>query len=108
MAGDLTEVAATLRTTAGDTGPEITATIRRVREVSELMDSTNPDLAPFYARGGKLILYQGWLDPSIIASQSLDYAAAVRAKMGARTDDMLRLYMVPGMPHFVFVLIGMF
>ena len=56
-------------------------------------------LRRFAARGGKLILYQGWLDPSIIASQSLDYAASVRAKMGARSDDMLRLYMVPGMPH---------
>jgi feruloyl esterase len=63
------------------------------------MAADNADLRPLDARGGKLILYQGWLDPSIIASQSLDYAAAVRAKMGARSDAMLRLYMVPGMPH---------
>jgi feruloyl esterase len=63
------------------------------------MAADDADLRRFDARGGKLILYQGWLDPSIIASQSLDYAAAVRAKMGARSDAMLRLYMVPGMPH---------
>jgi feruloyl esterase len=63
------------------------------------MAADDPDLRRFASRGGKLILYQGWLDPSIIASQSLDYAAAVRTKMGARSDDMLRLYMVPGMPH---------
>jgi len=63
------------------------------------MAADDPDLRRFASRGGKLILYQGWLDPSIIASQSLDYAAAVRAKMGARSDDLLRLYMVPGMPH---------
>lgn len=63
------------------------------------MAADDPDLRRFAARGGKLILYQGWLDPSIIASQSLDYAAAVRAKLGERSDDMLRLYMVPGMPH---------
>jgi feruloyl esterase len=64
------------------------------------MAADDPDLGRFAARGGKLILYQGWLDPSIIASQSLDYAAAVDAKLGSRrTADMLRLYMVPGMPH---------
>jgi feruloyl esterase len=63
------------------------------------MAADDADLSRFAARGGKLILYQGWLDPSIIASQSLDYAAAVRAKLGPRSDDMLRLYMVPGMPH---------
>jgi len=63
------------------------------------MAADDADLRRFDARGGKLILYQGWLDPSIIASQSLDYAAAVRAKMGSRGDGMLRLYMVPGMPH---------
>jgi feruloyl esterase len=63
------------------------------------MAADDPDLTRFASRGGKLILYQGWLDPSIIASQSLDYASAVRAKLGARSESMLRLYMIPGMPH---------
>jgi feruloyl esterase len=64
------------------------------------MAADDPDLGRFASHGGKLILYQGWLDPSIIASQSLDYAAAVRAKLGEkRAADMLRLYMIPGMPH---------
>jgi feruloyl esterase len=64
------------------------------------MAADDPDLGRFAARGGKLILYQGWLDPSIIASQSLDYAAAVHAKLGEkRAANVLRLYMVPGMPH---------
>lgn len=76
-------------------GRDLALARRRMPE----MAADDPDLSRFAARGGKLILYQGWLDPSIIASQSLDYAAAVRAKLGARADDMLRLYMVPGMPH---------
>jgi phospholipid/cholesterol/gamma-HCH transport system substrate-binding protein len=44
MSGDLTEVAATLRTTAGETGPEITATIRRVRTVADNLASTTSRL----------------------------------------------------------------
>jgi phospholipid/cholesterol/gamma-HCH transport system substrate-binding protein len=44
MSGDLTEVASTLRGTAVATGPEITATIRRVREVSENLASTTARL----------------------------------------------------------------
>lgn len=30
----------------------------RVLEVSSLMDSTNPDLSPFHARGGKVIMLE--------------------------------------------------
>ena len=44
MSTDLTEVAAMLRTTAGETGPEITATIRRVRTVSGILASTTARL----------------------------------------------------------------
>ena len=76
-------------------GGDLALARRRMPE----MAADDPDLSRFAARGGRLILYQGWLDPSIIASQSVDYAANVRAKMGSRSDDMLRLYMVPGMPH---------
>jgi phospholipid/cholesterol/gamma-HCH transport system substrate-binding protein len=44
MSGDLTAVAATLRDTAGETGPEITATIRRVRGVAENLERTSARL----------------------------------------------------------------
>lgn len=64
------------------------------------MRADDADLRPFLQRGGKAILYQGWLDPSVIAGQSLDYFAKVKALLGTqRTDDSLRLYMVPGMLH---------
>ncbi len=44
MSSDLTQVAATLRQTAGETGPEITATVRRVRVVADNLASTTARL----------------------------------------------------------------
>ena len=44
MSADLVEVASTLRATASDTGPEITATIRRVRVVADNLASTTAKL----------------------------------------------------------------
>jgi len=62
-------------------------------------DSTR--IAPFLARGGKAILYQGWQDPSVIAGPTIDYYAALaRANGGAaRLASAVRLFMVPGMYH---------
>jgi len=69
------------------------------REMPE-MKADATDLRAFAARGGRAILYQGWLDPSVVAGQSIDYVQRVRRDLGARaTDGMLRLYMVPGMLH---------
>jgi phospholipid/cholesterol/gamma-HCH transport system substrate-binding protein len=44
MSSDLTETASILRATAGDTGPEITATIKRVRVVADTLASTTARL----------------------------------------------------------------
>jgi feruloyl esterase len=59
------------------------------------------DLTAFKARGGKAILYQGWMDPAVSATMVVDYRDAVEKRMGgrARTDDFLRLFMAPGMLH---------
>jgi feruloyl esterase len=62
-------------------------------------DSTR--IAPFLARGGKAIIYQGWQDPSVIAGPTIDYFAALaRANGGvAQLAQSVRLFMVPGMYH---------
>jgi feruloyl esterase len=66
------------------------------------LDSTNPDLSPFSARGGKLIMYHGWNDPAISPWNSIAYYQNVRKTMGAeKAESFLRLYMVPGMEHCV-------
>jgi feruloyl esterase len=64
------------------------------------LDSTDPDLSKFAARGGKLILYHGWNDPAIAPGYTVAYYKQVQQKMGAeKADSFVRLYMVPGMEH---------
>jgi feruloyl esterase len=64
------------------------------------LNATDPDLRPFSARGGKLILYHGWQDPAIPAVNTLNYYDSVLARMGQRNANaFVRLYMAPGMQH---------
>jgi len=64
------------------------------------LNATNPDLAAFRNRGGKLILYHGWSDAAIPAQNVIDYYERVVKKMGAaKTAEFVRLYMAPGMQH---------
>src|SRR5579863_4723838 len=73
--------------------------LSRDRTAADL-DSTNPDLGRFAARGGKLILYHGWNDPAIGPGYTIDYYRSVQQKMSAqKADTFVRLYMVPGMEH---------
>ena len=66
----------------------------------QALNATNPDLKPFMARGGKLILYHGWSDAAIPAPNSINYYESVVKTIGqGNTDSFLRLYMVPGMQH---------
>lgn len=66
------------------------------------LDSTNPDLSKFRARGSKLIMYHGWDDPAISPWNSIAYYQSVQKAMGdAETSEFVQLYMVPGMEHCV-------
>jgi feruloyl esterase len=70
------------------------------RRLGPIMDTTNPDLTAFKARGGKLILYHGWNDPALPPGVTSDYYELVQQRMGReQTADFVRLYMVPGMQH---------
>ena len=80
-----------------DIGKTLQAAMERT---AKDVDSTNPDLTPFVARGGKLLMYHGWNDPAISPWNSISYYGAVQKAMGAqKTDTAVRLYMVPGMEH---------
>ncbi len=69
-------------------------------KLARVVNSTDPDLSRFNARGGKLILYHGWYDPAISPYNTINYYERVQKKMGVvQAGQFMRLYMVPGMEH---------
>jgi feruloyl esterase len=65
------------------------------------MGDNNPNLRPFKAAGGKLILYQGLADQLISPAGTLDYYKTVQRVMGgpASTEEFARLFLAPGLNH---------
>ena len=75
-------------------------------KLADTMNAFNPDLSALRKRGGKLLLYHGWNDPSISPQNTVNYYESAVAtwrqqeKAGAQaTPDFIRLFMVPGMLH---------
>ena len=62
-------------------------------------NSTNPDLKRFQRRGGKVILYHGWSDAAIPASNLITIIRAWCPEWEQAADGFVRLFMVPGMQH---------
>ena len=62
------------------------------------VNASNPDIAPYVGRGGKLILSGGWNNALVPAGAVLDYYNRVETTIGIEsTRRAVRLYMVPGM-----------
>ncbi|HVZ22244.1 MAG TPA: tannase/feruloyl esterase family alpha/beta hydrolase, partial [Vicinamibacterales bacterium] len=68
-------------------------------KVGAPVNAINPDLSAFKAHGGKLLLYHGWNDTAISPGNTIDYYQSVVKKMGGKQDDLVRLFMAPGMQH---------
>jgi hypothetical protein len=72
----------------------------RVVELSKVLDANTPDLAPFFNRGGKLILREDLADKGQSAMSGLHYWDAVMAKMGRdKVDQFFAAYVATGLGH---------
>jgi feruloyl esterase len=72
-----------------------------VRKIDSLaLSPTSPDLKPFVARGGKLLIYQGWGDMNVAPRSTVNYYDRVIKSIGQKqVDDSVRLFFAPGMAH---------
>lgn len=73
-------------------------TLERARRI---YDATSFDLRDFKARGGKILMWHGWADGSIMATSSIGYYEGVEKFIGGRkqTEAFFRLFLVPGVHH---------
>jgi len=72
----------------------------RRRELSAILDSTNPDLSAFQKRGGKMIVAIGTNDTTAPPGEQLDYYKSVIDKMGrSNVDAFARLFVLPQTGH---------
>jgi feruloyl esterase len=72
----------------------------RIRQLSEMLDATDPDLSAFLARNGRLILKANGADFALSPFQVINYYKSVVAKMGqSRADQFIRFYVTPGVNH---------
>jgi hypothetical protein len=70
------------------------------RELSAMLDATNPDLAAFERRGGKMIVTIGTNDTLASPGAQLDYFQSVVDKMGrAKVDRFARFFVMPQTGH---------
>jgi hypothetical protein len=72
----------------------------RLEQLSQWLDSTNPDLSAFNKRGGKLLVTVGTDDTTASSGEQQRYYQTVIDKMGRKTlDSFARLYVIPQGGH---------
>ncbi|HEY0340281.1 MAG TPA: tannase/feruloyl esterase family alpha/beta hydrolase, partial [Steroidobacteraceae bacterium] len=67
---------------------------------ADLYEAKNPNITPFIARGGKLLLWHGFDDPGPSPLSTIEYYESARKATGAPTlDASLRLFLLSGVYH---------
>ena len=80
--------------------PAIDIDLALASDPDDALGSTNADLRPFFARGGKLLMYHGWSDPQVTPYNTINFFYKVlETTGGAGVGTSIQLYMVPGMNH---------
>jgi feruloyl esterase len=73
---------------------------QRRRELSAILDSTDPDLTAFQNHGGKLIVVIGTDDTLASPGAQVAYYQSVIDKMGqAKVDSFARFFVIPQVGH---------
>ena len=74
---------------------------KRLDVMQSLYDSSNPDLTRFKNAGGKMLIYHGLNDLSILPQWIIRYYQNAERVMGGpqQTQDFVRLFSLPGVEH---------
>ena len=69
-------------------------------DAANILSLTDPNLKPYFDRGGKLLMYHGWQDPQVPSQNSPRYFNEVVKTLGPGVvGSSIQLYMIPGMNH---------
>jgi hypothetical protein len=72
----------------------------RIISLSDVLGATTPDWTAFEAKGGKVLWLQGYDDPSVSPYANINIYNSIVKFMGQqKTDNFMRLYLVPGLAH---------
>jgi len=72
---------------------------RALKVGSAALDVAPSGLDGFFAGGGKLLLSHGWADGLIPSMSTVQFYKALGTRLGTKSKEAVRLFMVPGMGH---------